>query len=79
MAATAAYAGLTIICPEYRLAPEHPFPAGLNDVLSVYKTLIKREGYNPNNIIFLGDSAGGGLVAASAVQLQRGGRRCLPQ
>lgn len=73
VAATAAYAGLTIICPEYRLAPEHPFPAGLNDVLSVYKTLIKREGYNPNNIVFLGDSAGGGLVAASAVQLQREG------
>jgi len=73
VAATAAAAGLTIICPEYRLAPEHPFPAGLNDVLSVYKTLINQTGYNPKNIVLLGDSAGGGLVAATAVQLQREG------
>jgi hypothetical protein len=37
VAATAAAANLTIICPDYGLAPEHPFPAGLNDALSVYK------------------------------------------
>jgi acetyl esterase/lipase len=37
VAATAAGANLTIICPDYRLAPEHPFLAGLNDALSVYK------------------------------------------
>jgi acetyl esterase/lipase len=73
VAATAAFANLTIICPEYRLAPAHPFPAGLNDALSVYKTLIKRDGYNPENIVLLGDSAGGGLVAAMAIQLQREG------
>lgn len=73
MAVTAATAGLTIICPEYRLAPEHPFPAGLNDILSVYKAMIKSEegGYNPKNIVFVGDSAGGGAVAAAAIQLQR--------
>lgn len=72
VAATADAAGLTIICPEYRLAPEHPFPAGLNDALAVYKGLLK-EGYKANNIVFLGDSAGGGMVAAMAVQLQREG------
>jgi len=72
-AATAAAAGLTIICPDYRLAPEHPFPAGLNDVLNVYKALINQEGYSPKNIVLLGDSAGGGLVPAMAAQLQREG------
>jgi acetyl esterase/lipase len=37
VAATAAAANLTIICPDYRLTPEHPFPAGLRDALAVYK------------------------------------------
>jgi acetyl esterase/lipase len=73
VAATAAAANLTIICPEYRLAPEHPFPAGLNDALSVYKAMIKDQGYKPENIVFVGDSAGGGMVAAMALQLQREG------
>lgn len=68
---TAVTAGLTIICPEYRLAPEHPFPAGLNDILSVYKAMLKSGGYNPKNVVSLGDSAGGGAVAAAAIQLQR--------
>lgn len=72
-AATAHFAGLTIICPEYRLAPESPFPAGLNDVLSVYKALITKEGYKPQNIVLLGDSAGGGMVPAVAIQLKREG------
>lgn len=72
-AATAAFAGLTIICPEYRLAPEHPFPAGLNDVVAVYKALITQEGYKPQNIVLLGDSAGGGMIAAVAIQLKRQG------
>lgn len=44
--------------PEYRLAPEHPFPAGLNDVLGVYKALVQQRGYKPSNIVLLGDSAG---------------------
>jgi acetyl esterase/lipase len=40
-AATAAAANLTIICPEYGLAPEHPFPAGLSDAVSVHKDLLR--------------------------------------
>jgi acetyl esterase/lipase len=69
---TAARAGLTTLCIEYRLAPEHPFPAGLNDVLSVYKELLK-QGYKAKNLVLLGDSAGGGMVAAVAIQLRREG------
>ena len=51
-----------IITPHYRLAPEHPFPAGLNDVLAVLKTV-------PRDLplILSGDSAGGGLAASLAV------------
>uniref|UniRef100_A0A383W8B7 Alpha/beta hydrolase fold-3 domain-containing protein n=1 Tax=Tetradesmus obliquus TaxID=3088 RepID=A0A383W8B7_TETOB len=72
VAPTAAAAGLAILCVEYRLAPEHPFPAGLNDVLSVFKDLLQ-QGYKGSNIVLLGDSAGGGLVAAVAIALQREG------
>jgi acetyl esterase/lipase len=68
----AAAAGLPILCIEYRLAPENPFPAGLNDVLSVYKELLNR-GYKASNMVLLGDSAGGGLVPAVTIQLQREG------
>lgn len=41
-APTAARAGLVILCIEYRLAPENPFPAGLNDALAVYKALLQQ-------------------------------------
>ena len=45
---------------EYRLAPEHPFPAAIDDTYTAYNWLIK-EGLNPKNIIVSGQSAGGGL------------------
>ena len=48
---------------DYRLAPEHPFPAGLNDAVAAYKYLL--ESIDPLNIVFVGDSAGGGLCLAT--------------
>ncbi|WP_299458396.1 alpha/beta hydrolase fold domain-containing protein [uncultured Microscilla sp.] len=47
---------------DYPLAPEHPFPAGLNDVLNTYKIVAQK--YADRSIIIMGDSAGGGLALA---------------
>ena len=58
-----------MILPEYRLAPEHPFPAALEDALTVYRWLLT-QGYAPTDIIFAGDSAGGGLSLAAALSLR---------
>lgn len=54
---------------EYRLAPEHPFPTGLNDVLKVYNWLIK-QGYDHKKIVIAGDSAGGGLTVSTLLKLR---------
>ncbi len=64
----AKHSNLTIVCPAYRLAPEHPFPAGLNDVLTVLTALGAEAAGQP--LIVSGDSAGGGL-AAGLVALAR--------
>ncbi len=52
-----------VLFPEYRLAPEHPFPAAVNDVLATWQWLIA-EGADPASVVAIGDSAGGGLTLA---------------
>ncbi|MEW5940449.1 MAG: alpha/beta hydrolase, partial [Chloroflexota bacterium] len=59
----------TMLLPEYRLAPEHPFPAALEDSLKAYRWLLE-QGYQPANIVIAGDSAGGGLSVATALALR---------
>lgn len=63
---------MTLLLPEYRLAPEHPFPAALEDTLKVYRWLLA-EGFLPANIIIAGDSAGGGLSVATTLALRDAG------
>lgn len=68
-AALAQAAGMRILLPEYRLAPENPFPAALEDALSAYRWLLA-QGYASTDIIVAGDSAGGGLGLATLLALR---------
>jgi epsilon-lactone hydrolase len=65
--ATLAQARVT--CIDYRLAPEHPFPAALDDAIAAYRGLLD-EGADPRHVAFMGDSAGGGLVFATLLRLR---------
>lgn len=58
--------GCRALFVEYSLAPEHPFPAGLSDAIYAYGWLLD-QGYKPENISLVGDSAGGGLSLALLV------------
>lgn len=61
--------GMKVLIPNYRLAPENPFPAALDDALKVYRWLLV-QGYSSANIIVAGDSAGGGLSVAAVLALR---------
>ena len=52
-----------VICPDYRLAPENPFPAAVYDAIRTYRYLLE-QGYGGNEIVLAGESAGGGLIFA---------------
>jgi monoterpene epsilon-lactone hydrolase len=58
-----------VLCIDYRLAPEHPFPAALDDAVAAYRWLLA-EGADPQRIALMGDSAGGGLVLAALLRLR---------
>lgn len=61
--------GARVLCLDYRLAPEHPFPAAIEDVVTAYQWLISRVA-EPRHVAFIGDSSGGGLALASMMRLR---------
>jgi acetyl esterase/lipase len=69
--------GISAVLVDYGLAPEKPFPAGLNDVLAVCKSL-RAEGEDGGAIYLMGDSAGGGLALSAVLALRDLGRQ-LPE
>jgi len=65
----ASYAGVRVVSVMYRLAPEHPFPQGIDDVISVYKELLKT--YKPSHVAIYGTSAGAIMTGEVAVKLKQ--------
>jgi epsilon-lactone hydrolase len=64
--------GFKVLGLDYRLAPENPFPAPVEDALAAYRWLLW-SGYDPRKIVLAGDSAGGGLVVAAIVAMRYAG------
>jgi acetyl esterase/lipase len=65
--------GRAVLCAAYRLAPENPFPAALEDALAAWEHLMDT-GFSPSDVVLCGESAGGGLLLALCLKLRELGR-----
>ena len=72
-ATLASECGVRVFCAAYRLAPENPYPAAVEDALTAFDYLLKK-GYAPHQILLCGESAGGGLIYALSLKLKQLGR-----
>jgi acetyl esterase/lipase len=72
VARLASATGARALTVDYRLGPEHPFPAAVDDALAAYRWLV-RTGVDPRRIVVAGDSAGGGLTVALLLALRDAG------
>ncbi|MFC1790874.1 alpha/beta hydrolase [Gemmatimonadota bacterium] len=70
VARISASAGVRFLSVDYRLAPEHPFPAAMEDVLSAYRWLLD-QGYEPSRLVLGGESSGGGLALQALLSMKR--------
>ena len=66
--------GMRVLFPEYRLAPEYPFPAAIDDVRAAWRWLRDGQGLSASSLAVAGDSAGGGLAVALLVALRDAGQ-----
>ncbi|MDZ5451315.1 alpha/beta hydrolase [Labrys sp. ZIDIC5] len=72
--------GLPVLLPDYRLAPEHPFPAGLHDVIACLHRVFEHTaalGIRPGPLLLAGDSAGANLALAAMLHGQAGGYKAV--
>jgi epsilon-lactone hydrolase len=67
-------ASARVLSIDYRLAPEHPFPAAVDDGVAAFRWLM-RQGVRPERLVLCGDSAGGGLALATLLALRDAGER----
>jgi acetyl esterase/lipase len=72
----AGYGGFRVISIDYRMPPDFPFPAALDDAMAVWGTLVKTQ--DPRGMAILGTSAGGGLTLATVLRARAEGCRCRP-
>ncbi len=70
VARVAKLTNMKVLLIDYRLAPENPFPAALEDAIMAYKWLVDNIKKDPTKIVIMGDSAGGGLTLSTMVKLR---------
>ncbi len=73
VAQLSAAAGASVLNVDYRLAPEHPHPAAVDDAVAAYRWLTTSAGIEPRRVVLCGDSAGGGLAVATLLALRDAG------